>query len=213
MKIGTNLKIDSTGVSFYDKHGKKLAFGAGVSKVFNRFNNIGLDFMLYILSLINSTVPSHTLRKMAMRFMGVKIGRGTSIHMGANFYDPKGVTVGDDTILGSKIFLDGRDKLTIGNHVDIASEVMIYNAEHDINSDKFEAITAPVEIGDYVFIGPRVIILPGVKIGKGAIVAAGAVVTKDVPEFSMVGGVPAKEISKRKITDLKYVLGRARMFQ
>lgn len=213
MKIGNNLKLDSKGLSFYDKHGKKLSFNDGVSKVFNRFSNIGLDFKLYLLSLISNFVPSHTIRKSAMRLMGVKIGKGSSIHMGANFYNPSGVEVGEDSILGSKIFLDGRDQLKIGNHVDIASEVMIYNAEHDINSDKFEAITAPVVIGDYVFIGPRVIILPGVKIGKGAIVAAGAVVTKDVPEYSMVGGVPAKEIAKRKITNLNYVLGRARLFQ
>lgn len=213
MKIGNNLKLDSGGLSFYDKHGKKLGFGDGMSKVLNRFNNIGLDFKLYLLSLVSNFVPSHTIRKLVMRFMGVKIGRGSSIHMGANFYNPSGVHIGEDTILGSRIFLDGRDSLKIGSHVDIASEVMIYNAEHDINSDKFEAITAPVEIGDYVFIGPRAIILPGVKIGKGAIVAAGAVVTKDVSEYSMVGGVPAKEIAKRKITNLNYVLGRARLFQ
>ena len=68
-------------------------------------------------------------------------------------------------------------------------------------------------MGDYVFIGPRVIILPGVKIGKGAVVAAGAVVTKDVSEFTIVGGVPAKEIGERKNKKPNYKLGRARLFQ
>jgi len=56
--------------------------------------------------------------------------------------------------------LDGRDKLTIGNHVDIATDVMIYNAEHDVKDLNFRAVTAPVTIHDYVFIGPRAIILP-----------------------------------------------------
>ena len=108
--------------------------------------------------------------------------------------------------------MDGRDKLTIGNHVDIASEVMIYNCQHDVQSPDFKAVCAPVEIGDYVFIGPRAIILPGVNIKKGAVIGAGAVVTKDVDEFAIVGGVPAKPI-KERIKDLNYKLGRAAWFR
>jgi len=64
-----------------------------------------------------------------------------------------------------------------------------------------------------VFIGPRAIILPGVTVGKGAVVAAGAVVTKDIPDFSIVGGVPAQIIGERKTKDLHYKLGRARWFR
>ena len=122
-------------------------------------------------------------------------------------------SIGDDTIIGEQGVFDGRDKLTIGNHVDIASNVLIYNSEHDINNVAFEATNEPVDIGDYVFIGPRSIILPGVKIGMGAIIAAGAVVTKDVQDFSIVGGVPAKVIGERKLKELHYRLGRARLFQ
>ena len=115
--------------------------------------------------------------------------------------------------MGINSFLDGRDKLTIGDHVDIASDVMIYNSEHDLDSPDFSARTEPVSIGDYCFIGPRVIILPGVNIGKGAIVGAGAVVTKDVENFAIVGGVPAKVIGERKNKNPNYILGRARLFQ
>ncbi|KKQ34695.1 MAG: Acetyltransferase, partial [Microgenomates group bacterium GW2011_GWA2_37_6] len=108
---------------------------------------------------------------------------------------------------------DGRDRLTIGDHVDIATGVMIYNSKHDINDSEFSAKTSPVEIGDYVFIGPRAIILPGVTIGKGAVIAAGAVVTKDVAEFTIVGGVPAQVIGERKNKDPHYKLGRAAWFR
>jgi maltose O-acetyltransferase len=143
---------------------------------------------------------------------GIKIGKGSTIHTGARFYDLK-IKIGEDTIIGENVVLDGRDNIDIGNHVDIASEVMIYNSEHDINSSDFKAISAPVTVEDYVFIGPRAIILPGVKIGKGAIVAAGAVVTKDVPPYAIVGGVPAKIIGERKNKNLNYKLGRARWFR
>ena len=56
-----------------------------------------------------------------------------------------------------------------------------------------------VTVSSDVWIGARVIILPGVTIGQGAIIAAGAVVTKDVPPFSVVGGVPARVIKFRKL--------------
>jgi len=141
-----------------------------------------------------SHVPSHTFRKLFYILSGMKIGRGSVIHLCANFFDPSGISIGQDTISGVHAFLDGRSKLSIGNHVDIASSVMIYNSEHDLSKEDFSAILEPVEIGDYVFIGPRVTIMPGVKIGKGAIVAGGAVVTKDVEGFSIVGGVPVKVI-------------------
>lgn len=118
-----------------------------------------------------------------------------------------------EPLLGTAVFFDGRDTLAIGNHVDIASEVMIYNSEHDHNASDFHAISAPVVIEDYVFIGPRAIILPGVRIGKGAIVAAGAVVTKDVAPMTIVGGVPARPISTRMVQELHYTLGRPRLFQ
>ncbi|OGM06305.1 hypothetical protein A3E15_03040 [Candidatus Woesebacteria bacterium RIFCSPHIGHO2_12_FULL_42_9] len=158
-------------------------------------------------------IPFHSLRSLFYMLAGVQIGRNSVIHMWARFFQPRNIKIGEDTIIGDHVFLDGRAPLIIGKHVDIASEVMIYNSEHDLEKDDFSPIEAPVEIGDYVFIGPRVIILPSVKIGKGAVVAAGAVVTKSVQDFEIVGGVPAKVIGERKHKDLHYRLGRARLFQ
>ena len=195
-----------------DKYGRQLSTSEVVIKVGNRVSNYFLDFELMLLRWIGY-VPSHFIRKLKYRFFGIKIGKGSTIHMWANFFDPKNIVIGEDTIIGDHAFLDGRAKLTIGNHVDIASSVMIYNSEHDLSKDDFAAILAPVSISDYVFIGPRVTILPGVTIGKGAVVAAGAVVTKDVPPFTIVGGVPAKEIGERKNKNPNYLLGRPRLFQ
>jgi maltose O-acetyltransferase len=154
-----------------------------------------------------------SIRHLLFSLSGVKIGSGAMLHMGIRFFNPRGVTIGDDTKIGFGTFLDGRKEIKIGKHVDIASEVMIYNSEHDLESEEFTAREEPVEISDYVFIGPRAIIMPGVKIGRGAVVAGGAVVTKDVAEFVVVGGVPAKVIGERKNQNPKYHLGRARLFQ
>lgn len=195
-----------------DKYGQTLTSQEMVVKVANRVQNIWLDAKLMLLRWAGFC-PFHACRRFFYRWAGMKIGPGSTIHMWANFFQPRNISLGKDTIVGDRCFLDGRAKLSIGNHVDIASQVLIYNSEHNVHSKKLVAIEAPVEIGDYVFIGPRVIILPGVKIGKGAVVAAGAVVTKDVPPKTIVGGVPAKVIGERKLKEFNYRLGRPRLFQ
>lgn len=197
---------------FKDRMGQPLTAGQVAQKGVNRVLNILLDFELMLLRWIGH-IPLHFVRHLFYRLAGIRIGRGSTIHMWANFFQPRNIEIGEDTIIGNSAFLDGRAPLIIGNHVDIASEVMIYNSEHDINSDDFHATEDAVEIGDYVFIGPRAIILPGIKIGRGAVVGAGAVVTSDVPEFTVVGGVPAKVIGQRKLKNPRYHLGRARLFQ
>lgn len=180
-------------------------------------------------------IPSHTIRLFLYRhFFRIKIGKDSSIHWRAEFNLPSGVEIGHNTIIGNDAFLDGRFKrkigdksfsryvndffnpkerpLKIGNNVSIAGEVRIYTMEHDIDDPHFAEIGAPVVIDDYVVIGTRVTILPGVHIGKGAVIASGAVVTKDVEPYSVMGGVPAKEIKKRS-EDLRYTLKFSRLFQ
>ena len=193
--------------------GKELSSSEAFKKAVDRAYNIIIDLELLILNFVSCTIPLHSIRKLFYRAAGVKIGKDSFIHMGARFYFPSGVSIGDGTVIGDHCFMDGRALLRIGNKVDIASDVMIYNSEHDIDSDGFDPVEEPVEIEDYVFIGPRAIILPGVKIGKGAIIGAGAVVTKDVAPFKVVGGVPAKEIGERKNKNPNYRLGRVRLFQ
>ena len=196
-----------------DRTGKELKNAEVSKKVINRIKWVYLDLVLFKLNVISTIVPFHSVRNFYYRICGVKIGKNSYIHMGARFYFPAGVEIGSGSIIGDHAFLDGRAPLIIGNNVDIASQVLIYNSQHDIHSEGFTPTDGAVEIGDYVFIGPRAIILPGVKIGRGAVIAAGAVVTGDVKEFEIVGGIPAKVIGERKNKNPHYKLGRARLFQ
>lgn len=92
-----------------------------------------------------------------------------------------------------------KDKITIGENSTLAYQTTILtsanpNGPHNKLMKLYPKMNAPVTIGDNSWIGARALILPGVHIGNFCVVAAGSVVTKDVPDYSVVGGVPAKVI-------------------
>ena len=89
------------------------------------------------------------------------------------------------------------NSITIGENVAIAKEVIIRGS--DLHKVSNSVMTAPIVIGNHVWIGTRAMIMKGVTIGDGAVVAAGSIVTKDVPQNCVVAGVPAK-IVKENIT-------------
>ena len=109
------------------------------------------------------------------------------------------VTIGDYTRIGIHCTVIG--PVCIGNHVNLAQGITVTALNHIFKDssrriDEQGVSTKPVVIGDDVWIGANAVILPGVTIGSHCVVAAGAVVTKDIPDNTLVGGVPAK-IMKR----------------
>jgi acetyltransferase-like isoleucine patch superfamily enzyme len=107
------------------------------------------------------------------------------------------VTIGDNTRIGIHCTVIG--PVCIGSSVNLAQGITVTALNHnfentDLRIDEQGISTKPVIISDDVWIGANAVILPGVTIGKHVVVAAGAVVTKDVPDYCVVGGVPAKVI-------------------
>lgn len=151
----------------------------------------------YILNYIICHIPSRHVRLWILKFMGARIDSNVSMFASVNIRNVKGLTIKEGTSIGPKVLLDARKGLNIGKNVTIAYDAIIWSLHHDYNSTDFRADGAPVVIEDYAWICSRAIILPGVRVGKGAVVACGAVVTKDVPPFTIVGGVPAKLIGDR----------------
>ena len=137
-----------------------------------------------------------------------KIGKDTNIHPTAIIREGEYVTIGDHCLINhNNLIQAGKSptgSITIGNHVHTGTNVVMLGFNHgfytrDIPIKEQDYMDAPIVIGDDVWIGTGVVILAGVTIGKGAIIAAGAVVNRDVPEYTIVGGVPAKVIKERPL--------------
>lgn len=110
----------------------------------------------------------------------ISVGKNVFINSGCSFQDQGGIYIGDGVLIGHN--------------------VVLATLNHDSNPIKRSTMhTAPIVIGNNVWIGANATVLPGVTIGDGAIIAAGAVVTKDVTNNVIVGGVPAKFIKKIEI--------------
>lgn len=148
---------------------------------------------------------SRYLRYTICRHLFDECGVNVNIEHRAHIGNGKGIRIGDNSGLGVRCVVG--TPLTIGKDVMMGPDVLIFRHSHRFErtdiSMRLQRYSNPVEllICDDVWIGARVIILPGCKIiGKGAIIGAGAVVTKDVPNYAIVGGAPAHVLKIRNPT-------------
>jgi acetyltransferase-like isoleucine patch superfamily enzyme len=115
----------------------------------------------------------------------------------------EGLVIGDNSNIGDFNFIGVRGEIVIGNNVLFGPRVSLHAENHviertDIPIKNQGESRKGINIEDDCWIGSGAVILDGVKIGKGSVIAAGSVVTKDIAEYSVVGGVPAKLIKSRK---------------
>lgn len=152
-------------------------------------------------------IPFHAVRQGFLRALGMRIGRRVALFSGSTIIRPERITIGDSSVVGFDCFLGGEAGLTIGSQVNISSYCIFLGGDHDLDSADFRPVHKPTVVEDYAWLATRVTVMGGVRIGRGAVVAAGAVVTRDVPPFHVVAGVPAKKIKERNPDTCRYDLG------
>ncbi len=146
-----------------------------------------------LLKLFAKQMPGYRIRRQLLRMAGYRIGEQ--------------VYIGEDLIIVDE--LDDRGMVRIGNRVAIAERVTLVissNANFSKIRPFMKDTHGRIVIEDDAWLGTGAIILPDVRIGTGAVVGAGSVVTKDVPDLTVVGGVPAKAIRKIDVSRGKAVV-------
>lgn len=150
-----------------------------------------------LLIELNATADTEKVRRLWGGISGEALDSSTVIQI------PVYVNIGHFTRIGKNVYINhlcsflDMGTITIGDNVLIGPKVNILSEEHPVNPAKRKSLVVkPVVIKNGAWIGAGVTILPGVTVGENSIVAAGAVVNKDVPDNTIVGGIPAKMIKK-----------------
>jgi acetyltransferase-like isoleucine patch superfamily enzyme len=174
----------------------------------------------YTTNHIISHIPSYKVRHTWYRnVLGWKIEPDASILMGqyvemAGVHSGRGkISIGRGTVINRSCLLYTVGGLVIGENVSISAGVWLVTGSHDINDPLFPATYKPIVIGNHAWIGMRATILSNVTIGEGAVVMSGAVVTRDVPPYAVVGGVPARVVSQRTLQNPSYSLNFRPLFE
>lgn len=162
-------------------------------------------FLAWLPSTNGSFLGNKLIRKVRSSIAGGcfdKHGKNINVEKKADFGKGDGISIGDNSGLG--VNCEVRGPLVIGANVMMGPDVRIMTSKHNTSRTDIpmcqqgDLPKQQVTIGNDVWIGAGVTILPGITIGAGSIIGAGAVVTKNVPEYSVVAGVPARIIKSRK---------------
>jgi len=144
---------------------------------------------------------SKKIRYFLVKRIFKKCGKNVNVEQNAYFQNGFKIEIGDNSGIGVNAHIP--NEMIIGNNVLMGPDVIIYPSSHryekrgqTIREQGYED-TKPVVIEDDVWIGARAILLGGIRIKKGAVIGAGSVVTKDIEPYTVVAGVPAKEIKQR----------------
>ena len=154
----------------------------------------------YVVLFRFSPRPMHAWRSFLLKCFGAKVGRGVHVYPNVKIWAPWNVSLQDECGIANGAILYSQDKITIGKRSVISQGAHLCAGTHDYTRQGFPLTTAPIHIGDNVWIAAEVFVHPGVSVGTGAVIGARAVVTKNMPEWMICAGHPCAAIKERRLT-------------
>ena len=162
-----------------------------------------MRFFWYFINVIffkSSFFPFNFLKIFLLQLFGCSLGKGVVIKPNVNIKYPWKLSLGNYVWIGESVWIDNLDNVTIGNHVCISQGAILICGSHDYKKPSFDLITKEIILNDGVWVGTKSIILPGVVAESHAILSAGSVMSKNLENYTIYRGNPAKKVGLRTIT-------------
>ena len=161
-----------------------------------------MRFLWYFINIVffkSSLFPFNSLKLFLLRLFGCSLGKGVVIKPNVNIKYPWKLSLGNYVWIGEQVWIDNLDNVTIGNHVCISQGAILICGSHDYKKPSFDLITKEIILNDGVWVGAKSIILPGVVAESHAILSAGSVMSKNLENYTIYRGNPAKKVGLRTI--------------
>ncbi|NLR61862.1 acyltransferase [Chitinophaga polysaccharea] len=173
--------------------------------IINKFKNLIIEAEV----IRYSRKTNCNINFVAQGFQGIRIGSYNG--------DLSGFSIDKTSHLKSDTFIDCSGGVTIGKYFHTGKGLTIYSSNHNYESQECipydtTLIIKPVVIKDFVWCGANVSIVPGVTVGEGAVLGTSSVITKDVPDYAVMGGNPAKVIKFRDIEKFKQLKAQGKFY-
>ncbi len=156
-----------------------------------------LWYFTNVFFFLNPAFPFRSPKPGLLRLFGAKVGRGVVIHPGVNIKFPWKLSIGNNSWIGQRVWLDNLDQLTIGDNVVISQGAMIIQGSHDYKKVDYPTYSGPVVLEEGSWIGAGAIVTLGVTARSHAVLAVGSVATKDLEPYTIYQGNPAVPVRER----------------
>jgi len=153
--------------------------------------------LVWLLLYRPSPTPLHGWRRFLLRLFGAKIGRGAHPYPSARIWAPWNLEMGDYSCLSHNVDCYCVDRITLGAWSTVSQYSFLCTASHDYTDPAMPLITAPITLGERVWVTADVFIAPGVTIGDGAVVTARSSVFHDIEPWTVAAGNPARPVKPR----------------
>ena len=143
--------------------------------------------------------PIYSFKVFTLKLFGAKMGKGIIIKPKVNIKYPWKLTIGDNSWIGEKAWIDNLAQVTIGSNCCISQDALILCGNHDYKKSTFDLIAKPITIKNGAWVGAKAVACNGVTIGENTLLSVGSIATNDLKADSIYQGNPAIRIKDRKI--------------